>query len=144
MLVDQPAAVPGSAIVDDSGTVIGMITNDGTNRRATPAWMLEQVAVDLITSGSTTHVWLGVLVEDIEGDDYMVRVGEVVADSPAHEAGLRPGDLIDSINGMPIADATELYRQVQAAEPGDDAVLTVTRNSSRRIIIATLSTLPQD
>jgi len=144
--VAQPAAVPGSAIVDDTGAVIAMVNsgqaaNDGT-RRATPAWMLEQVAVDLITHGSTTHTWLGVLVESIDDGEQTVRVAEVVADSPADRASLRAGDQIDSVNGAPITDASMLYRYVQSAQPGDDLVLTVTRNGSRRIIIAELAALP--
>lgn len=140
--VDQPAALPGSALIDDTGTVIGMLTDDGTNRHATPAWMLEQVAVDLISNGTTTHTWLGVIVESVEGSDPAVKVHEVIAGSPADDAGLMTGDLIDSINGLSVADAADLYRQVHESGTADDVVLTVTRNDSRRIIIATLEALP--
>ena len=139
--IDQPAALPGSAIFDDSGAVIAMVTADGTNRHATPAWMLEQVAIDLITSGSTTHVWLGLVVGNVATGD-MVTVEQVAAGSPAAQAGLRTGDLIDSFNGTPVSSAASLHREVQHAEPGDEAVLTVTRNASRRLIIATLGVLP--
>jgi len=142
VIVEHPAAVPGTAILDDTGDVIAMVISDGTNTRATPAWMLEQVTVDLITFGSTTHTWLGVLVESDPDNDDMVVVGDVVVDSPAHEAGLQPGDLIDSVNGFSTPDAVTLQRQVKALEPGDEAVLTVTRNGSRRIIIAMLSEQP--
>jgi S1-C subfamily serine protease len=73
----------------------------------------------------------------------MVVIEEVVIDSPATQAKLRPGDLIDSFNGNPVPNAASLYRQVQNSEPGADAVLTVTRNGSRRLIIATLAELPE-
>lgn len=140
--IDQPAAVPGSAIVDDTGAVIAMVVADGTNNHATPAWMLEQVAVDLISSGTTTHVWLGVGVSSSPGGD-MVVIEEVLTDSPATQARLHRGDLIDSFNGNPVPNAASLHRQVQNSEPGADAVLTVTRDGSRRLIIATLAELPE-
>jgi len=141
--LDQPAALPGSAIFDDRGNVIAMTvsTQPGVRKAAVPAWMLEQVAVDLISSGETTHTWLGLLVEPNADFDDMVMVNEVVADSPADVAGLRVGDLVDSFNGVDTPDWATLYRQVQNASPGDEVVLTVTRNGSRRIIIATLAEL---
>lgn len=135
--VDQPAALPGSAIIDDTGEVIAMVTSDSMNSYATPAWRLEQIAIDLLRQGSTTHTWLGLVVDSDPAD--MVRVQEVIADSPAAAAGLRPGDLIDSLNGRPTPDADKLFRIVQAGEPGDDAVLTVTRrNGDRAMIVAEL------
>lgn len=145
--VDQPAGLPGSAIVDDTGAVIAMLTadvsdSDDSTSPATPAWILERVAVDLISAGATTHTWLGVVIESYAaspGD--MVQVSAVVSGSPAEEAGLRTGDLIDSMNGDPTPDAETLYRAIQGSEPGDEAVLTVTRNGSRRIIIATIAEL---
>ena len=75
----------------------------------------------------------------------MVVVTSVVEGSPAARAGLRNGDLIDSFDGDPIVDAASLHRQLQNAEPGEDAVLTVTRDGSRRTIVATVTELdPQE
>jgi S1-C subfamily serine protease len=73
----------------------------------------------------------------------MVIIEEVVPDSPAVHARLRQGDLIDSFNGNAVPNAASLHRQVQNLEPGAEAVLTVTRNGSRRLIIATLAELPK-
>jgi putative serine protease PepD len=140
-VINQAAAVPGSAIVDGTGAVIAMITGDGTNSHGTRAWMLEQVAVDLIASGDTSHNWLGLVVSDEPGANIVV-VDHVTNDSPAAQAGVRVGDLIDSFDGNPIVDAASLHHQVQRANPGDDAVLTVTRNNQRHIIIATLALAP--
>ncbi len=141
LVIDQVAAMPGSAIVDDTGAVIAMITDDGTNSQGTRAWVLEQVAADLIASGDASHNWLGIVVSDEPGAD-MVVIDLVANESPAAQAGLRVGDLIDSFDGNPIVDAASLYNQVQRADAGDDAVLTVTRNNNRRIIIATLALAP--
>ena len=139
--VEQSAAVPGSALLDDTGAVIGMITGDGSNRRATPAWLLEQVSVELLVDGTATHTWLGVAVEADTTRDGMVRVMEVVPNSPADRAGILPDDLIDSLNSTTIDNAAVLFQLVHSADPGDDAVLTVTRHGNRRIIIAELGEL---
>lgn len=139
--VDQPAAMPGSAIVDDTGAVIAMVTSDLSQTAATPAWILEQVAVDLIASGETTHMWLGVLLEEHASAEAL-QVAGVIAGSPADEAGLNPGDIINSMNGQDTSDAATLHQLIQASEPGDEAVLSVTRDGNGRIIIATLEELP--
>jgi len=142
--VEQSAAVPGSAIIDDTGAVIAMIIGNGTNRHGARAWMLEQVTVDLITSSRAAHNWLGLVVSREAAKD-MVVVTSVAEGSPAAQAGLRTGDLIDSFDGDPIVDAASLHRQLQHAEPGEDAALTVTRDGSRRIILATVTELdPQE
>ena len=140
--IRSDAALPGSALIDDTGKVIAMMTGDGTNTFATPAWMLERVAVDLIAAGTTTHTWLGVVVEQVNGDDPAVLVREVITGSPADRAGLQPGDLIDSINGTSVADPADLYRHVHESESTDDVVLTVTRNDYRRIVVAALAAQP--
>ena len=141
LVISQVAAVPGSAIVDDTGVVIAMITDDGTNTRGIRAWTIERVAVDLITSGDTSHNWLGVAVSNGPEAD-MVVVDDVTIGSPAAQAGLRVGDLINSLDGNPIDDAGALYRQVQQTDAGDDMALTVTRNGTKLIIIATLALAP--
>lgn len=141
LVVDQQAAMPGSAIVDDTGAVIAMITGDGTNSHGTRAWMLEQVAVDLIASGETSHNALGLVVSDEPGTD-MVVVDQVIQGSAAAEAGLLVGDMIDTFDGNPVVDAASLFEQVQTANPGDTAVLTVTRNGSRRIMVTTIELAP--
>lgn len=137
--VHQPAAMPGSAIVDDTGTVIAMVTSDHSNNAATPAWILEQVTNDLLSSGRTTHTWLGVVVETTASATDMVQVAAVAPGSPADVAQIQPGDLIDSFNGDPTPDAASLYRAVQSTRPGDNVELSVTRDGSQHIIVATIA-----
>jgi len=138
--VDQPAALPGSAIIDDTGSVIAMMTADGATS-ASPAWMIERVAVDLITSGKTSHAWLGATFDAVAGES--VTVVSIVDDnSPAASAGLQVGDIVDSINGESAASPNLLGRSIAQSDPGDELVLTVRRDTDRRIIIATLGDRP--
>ena len=118
-----------------------MCIRDSTT--AAPAWILEQVAIDLIASGETTHLWLGVVIADYESASPAdsVIIEAVVAGSPAADAGLQPGDKINSMNGEATPDAATLHQLIQGAEPGDDAELLVTRDGDRNLVVATLAEL---
>lgn len=54
------------------------------------------------------------------------RVRLVLPDSPAAQAGIRPGDVIQSVNGTPMEDARTL-RQVENSRPGEPLQLEVRR-----------------
>lgn len=67
------------------------------------------------------------------GDNLQVfTVFSIIRNSPAHSAGLLPGDVITKINGMPAAVLTleELTRRLQK-RPGKKIRLTVRRNDER-------------
>jgi len=55
-------------------------------------------------------------------------IGELVPGEPAVEAGLRPGDIVRSVDGKPIARWSELVEAVQA-HPGRPLHLKVARDS---------------
>lgn len=67
-----------------------------------------------------------------QGEDVaFVSIGRVFPDSAASEAGLRKGDRLVSINGIPIDSPNIFRRQVQAAE-GAPVDLTIRRNGKER------------
>lgn len=132
--ISQRAALPGSALVNAEGTVIAMAVTDGTT--AAPAWLLERVIIDLIADGSAEHQWLGIAVESAQGAKAVVVV-DVIDDSPASAAGVRVGDIIDSVNGETVTDGASIHRTIQTIEAGGDAVLTLSRNGSRRLVVVT-------
>jgi serine protease Do len=52
-------------------------------------------------------------------------VGEVRPGSPAEDAGLQPGDVIQEVNRKPVASASEAVSQIHAAPEGRDVLLLV-------------------
>jgi hypothetical protein len=62
---------------------------------------------------------------------YGTRVSLIQPGSTAQRLGLRPGDTIESINGRPMPDATELEAALRAFHPGERVVLIVTRGDER-------------
>lgn len=71
-------------------------------------------------------------------------VNEVVAGSAAEKAGLEPGDVIRSVNGSAIVDASELPPRIGSLPPGTAITLEILREGKARTVRATLSELDED
>lgn len=57
-----------------------------------------------------------------------VLVSEVVADSPAAQAGVKAGDIITSVNGRAVGSPMEVSERLRAIDPGATVELTLSRD----------------
>ena len=84
-----------------------------------PVDLLKPILDEMLKTGRSkvgVRPWIG--VNSLE-DDGHVKVLRVTEDSPADEAGLRPGDVILSVNGEKVATLQQLYRIMwSAGSPG--------------------------
>jgi S1-C subfamily serine protease len=87
----------------------------------------------------TGTVWLGVTVTDTDAG---VTIGEVVAGSPADEAGLKSGDIIQAVDGTSVDSAAALVETIQAHAAGDEITLTVLSNGETSDVKVTLAERP--
>jgi len=100
---------------------------------AIPINKARRVMDSLLGKASMSPIWLGLQVSDIDQRYAMemglkasqgVLVTGVYKNTPASEAGLEPGDVIQSINGTPINDRRDylnlLRNQVEGAKLGID------------------------
>lgn len=78
---------------------------------------------------------LGVTVVD---SDQGVRVRQVMQNSPAEQAGIRPGDEILAISGRRLNQAQQLVQLVRNEDPGSDVDIQILRNGQRQILVANL------
>jgi putative serine protease PepD len=142
----------GGPLIDSSGNVIGtnvQIAIDSQNGGsanagvgfAVPANTVKNVVDDLIAGKVVEHAYLGVTVGDSQAGSGAV-IGTVRAGGPAAAAGLKSGDVITEINGIPILDANKLTAAVSSHNPGDKLEITVKRGGSTLTITATLGTRP--
>lgn len=67
-----------------------------------------------------------------------VTVGEVIADSPAAQSGLLPGDLILAVNGVSVQQCGDVTEAVRASE-GQPVALTYSRND----VVSSVSIAPR-
>lgn len=81
------------------------------------------------------------LLEALGFSPFMPRIdavlGEVPADGPAGNAGLRTGDRIESLNGEPIDDWRSLVEAVQS-RPGETVTIAFRRDGELRTVTLTL------
>jgi serine protease Do len=72
-----------------------------------------------------------------------VFVQDVAEGGPAEKAGVKPGDVIISVNGKPVRDGRELVNVVTATPVGSSLDLTVLRNGQRMNYKVTVGDLAQ-
>lgn len=80
-----------------------------------------------VGEGMRRRVRLGTIPDLSFGSGY--RVEGVVADSPAWRAGIREGDLVEGVDGLPVGNARDLAQILAARAPGDTVVVRVRRGS---------------
>ena len=79
-----------------------------------------------LTQGPRGKGFLGVQLDRNHGD--RAFVSHVYPDSPAEQAGLRPGDVILSVNGRQIGSPDDLTAQLSQLRPGQRVQLAVDRS----------------
>lgn len=119
---------------------------------AIPAETAKSITERLMRGESIERGYLGVQIGNLT-KEYAESLGlpestkgayvvEVTPDAPAAQAGLRPGDVVVSLNGRDIESSTELTRAVGGAKPGDTLRLEVLREGRRQTISVRSGTRP--
>ena len=85
---------------------------------------------------------LGMKREDSPDVDGIVA--EIIAESPAAQGGLQPGDVITSFNGHVIQDMHELPRVVATTEVGQEVEVDVVRQGKSKTLSVTIAALRDD
>jgi len=85
--------------------------------------------------------WLGIVVSGF-GDEGAI-VQQVFADSPAHKAGVKRGDIIKAIEGKDVRAIKDLVAGLEDKEPGDEVTLTLLRDDGEMTLEVTLGEWPE-
>ena len=147
----------GGALLDSDGKVIGInvaIASAGSSGSSTagsigvgfaiPSNLAKRVASEIMETGTATHGLLGASIDDVDPTNSKV-VGAVVMsvtdDGAARAGGLRPGDVVTAINGLPVTGKTDLTAQVRALAAGADATISYVRGGKSTTAEVTLGSL---
>jgi serine protease Do len=106
-----------------------------------PADVAASVTKQLIASGSVVRGYIGANIQTVTPEiadslgipkDKGALVAQLTPGGPAEKAGLKPGDLVQKVNGHDVTSAADLTRQVGLARPGETIHLVVRRDGSER------------
>ncbi len=110
---------------------------------AIPAATADTITKQLIASGSVTRGYIGATIQNYTremaeaqglGDQRGAIVSDTVPGGPSARAGLQPGDVVISVNGVAVGTSSELTREVAKASAGDTLRLDIIRGDARRTI----------
>ncbi len=117
---------------------------------AIPLGTIEPIVSQLIEHGSVSRGFLGINfgggqrgIERVVFDDGTVltgvRVAGVVEDGPSDNAGIRPDDVIVSVEGSPILNSESLVSLISSGRPGDGVDVEIWREGTLRSMTVVLA-----
>jgi serine protease DegS len=148
----------GGALVDAFGNLLGINAAilDKTGYSvgigfAIPANTAVKVLQDIVEHGYVIRGWLGVEARPLTrlaatklGMDPPsgLVITSIYINSPAHLAGLQPGDIITRINDYWVVDNEKSMNLIADLSPGDSVKLEVIREGQKSTIMAVTGTRP--
>ena len=72
----------------------------------------------------------------------LLAQGVVLKDGPADQAGIKPGDILQAVDGDEISNSAEVLNLVAALPPGRTVLLTIIRSQSEKSFKVTVGKRP--
>jgi serine protease DegS len=125
----------GGALIDANGDLVGINTavlnrNSGGPEGigfAIPVNLVRGVMEQILAHGYVVRGWLGFVPQDLT-DEQASRIGlsagggvtivNIMTNTPAYQAGMRPGDLVTRIGDETVRSAQDLVSKIAQLKPG--------------------------
>ncbi len=146
----------GGPLVNILGEVIGINTAIISGAEgigfAIPVDRVKRVVKDLIQYGEVRPIWTGLKVESAgkgeserrPGSRETVLVERIYAGSPAERAGLKPGDILEKVNGQTVRRPEDWFTALSSSLPGSKLSISLRRGNKSLERILELSEPPAD
>ena len=137
----------GGALVNTNGELVGINTAIASTTGAyagyafaIPSNLAKKIAADLIEFGNVQRAMLGVNIRDIDQEFANkkslkslkgVWIDGLMEGSAAHDAGLKPGDIIKEIDGHEVESVAALQERVGLYRPGDEIEVGLLRDGKQ-------------
>ncbi|MGP1560807.1 MAG: PDZ domain-containing protein [Helicobacteraceae bacterium] len=146
----------GGALLSANGELLGMINAKFSKENgakgffiATPIDIIRKSVSKILAGEDKENVWFGIAISGLEKQDaeYYKRdkgviVISVEENSPAQLAGIKRGDLIISIDDVPIDNPQDLNYQISSMRPGDARIVEFQRDLKTMEAVVTLKSPP--
>ena len=143
----------GGALINSNGHLIGINTATSSASQglglAIPTSTVTSVVDNLLKYGSVIRGWLGVemnlIIEKNIGNRAqaeVLKIDGVYVNSPAHQAGLQPGDTIIQLDDFSTDRIREAMDYVAQLKPGSELTITYLRQGQTHTTSATLGVRP--
>jgi serine protease Do len=153
----------GGPLLNARGEVIGMNTAIISGAQglgfAIPINTVQGISQQIITKGKVEHAYLGVqmltLTPEVKEQldiqsrgnirveaEQGVLLVRVVPNSPADDAGLQAGDVVQSINNQPVTKTAQVQQLVERSNVGSQLKMEIQRGQKTEQISVKLESLP--
>lgn len=144
----------GGALVNMQGQLIGIntaiLSKDGGSLGigfAIPINMARNIANQLVQYGQVRRGLLGIVAQNLTPEfktsfkttaSQGAIITQVMAESPAATAGLKPGDIVLNLNDRPITSASQLRNNLGLIPIGQKAKLQIERLGKTQVVTLTM------
>ncbi len=143
----------GGPLINSSKQVIGINTAIAQNGQnvgfALPINVVKESLSNFNQTGQFNRPYIGVAYKLITQDQAVANdlvagayVQNVVSNSPAQSAGVKPRDIITKVDGEKLAQENQLAQIISKKKVGDSVTLTIWRNGKTQEIKVTLGAAP--
>lgn len=150
----------GGALVNIRGELVGINTaiispsgGFAGTAFAVPVSIVRKIVADLRDFGVVQRAILGVSIQDVDAEIAKkngleevkgVLVNGVREDGGAKKAGMQQGDVILSVNEVPVSTSAQLQEQIGKYRPGDKVNISLIRDGKRKQIDVELRNMQGD
>jgi serine protease DegQ len=148
----------GGALIDTQGNLLGInsaiYSQTGGSVGigfAIPVSTARSVLDAIIKDGHVVRGWIGVESQEITPEmahsfgldrDTGAIIAGVVRNGPADKAGMKPGDILLSVDGKPVKDTNEMLNLIAQLSPGGQSTLRILRKSRESDLQLTVGKRP--
>ena len=140
----------GSPMLNRKGEVVGMVVyalDDGSSTFALPITAARKIQSDLVRYNAPRHGWTGLTVmthsDDLKSSEALA-VRMVYRYSPAHSAGIEPGDILKRIGNKKIQTLADLINATFYLSVGETVDFAVERQGELLSLPVRIGSRPTD
>jgi serine protease DegQ len=150
----------GGALVDTNGNLLGInsaiYSQTGGSVGigfAIPVSTAKSVLEAIITTGQVVRGWIGIESQDITpelADSFGLArhsgaiIAGVVRGGPADRAGMRPGDILLTVDGKQVTNTNDILNLIAQLVPGGKSKMTVMRKNRESTLDVTVGKRPRE